>query len=51
MMKSFINIDPIVANEGCFLMPVVSDDDAFEVGFKLQDQYNNIRLGFNQGTS
>jgi hypothetical protein len=26
------------------LMYVVIDDDAFEVGFKLQEQYNNRRL-------
>jgi len=34
---------------GILLMPVVIDDDAFEVGFKLREQDNNIGLWFEAG--
>jgi hypothetical protein len=34
------------------LMPtMVIDDDAFEVGFKLQEQYNNLSLWFHRNAS
>ena len=34
---------------GILLVPVVIDDDAFEVGFKLREQDNNIGLWFEAG--
>jgi hypothetical protein len=33
------------------LIPVAIDNDAFEVGFKLQELYNNIRLCFHRNAS